>query len=287
MILTKLANKTFVILGCILSLSSKTYAFSIVNHSNDQRTLSVAMKPLQMAYGRSTPISSRDRSKRQERVGHVVRTEIASIVQLGHQIKYSHGNIDDDLRRRINVVSADVSPDLRQARITVSIIKPTKSHMIKGNEEDEDFEDNEEEDNDDFDEDFDEPKQVFTVNNSGDAVIDRRRAYSWLVKNTKQIRHALSQRLKHMKTIPDLTFVQADVGAAVDVMNLIEKVSSGEYKRESIGKFGDEGDELPANMYLESELEGDGWIDDDDDDDWDDEEEEEDEILLEKDKKWK
>eukprot|EP01083_Nonionella_stella_P227596 807375_1 len=206
--------------------------------------------------------------------------------------KYSHGNIDDDLRRRINVVSADVSPDLRQARITVSIIKPTKSRMT----EEEDFEDDEEEeeeddedfdeDDEDFDEDVDQPKQVFTINNSGDAVMDRRRAYSWLVKNTKQIRHALSQRLKHMKTIPDLTFVQADVGAAVDVMNLIEKVSAGEYKRESLGKFGDEGDELPANMYLESELEGDGWIDDDDDDDWDDDDEEE-EIVLEKDKKWK
>eukprot|EP00552_Chaetoceros_brevis_P000805 CAMPEP_0197740754 /NCGR_PEP_ID=MMETSP1435-20131217/25151_1 /TAXON_ID=426625 /ORGANISM="Chaetoceros brevis, Strain CCMP164" /LENGTH=240 /DNA_ID=CAMNT_0043330553 /DNA_START=46 /DNA_END=768 /DNA_ORIENTATION=- len=240
------------------------------------------MEPLQMAYGRSTPISSRDRSKRQERVGHVVRTEIASIVQLGHQIKYSHGNIDDDLRRRINVVSADVSPDLRQARITVSIIKPTKCRVMEGEEDDEE---EEEEDEEDFDEDFDEPKQVFTMNNSGDAVMDRRRAYSWLVKNTKQIRHALSQRLKHMKTIPDLTFVQADVGAAVDVMNLIEKVSAGDYKRESLGKFGDEGDELPANMYLKSELEGDGWIDDDDDD-WDDDDEEE-EIVLEKDKKWK
>lgn len=223
---------------------------------------------LRMAYGRSSPISSRDRSKRQERVGHVVRTEVASIISLGYQIKNPQGQIDDDLRRRINIVSADVSPDLRQARITVSIMRPSRKAEVSEEEEvDEDFEE------------VDEPKQVFPVSKNGDAVIDRRRAYAWLVKNTKQIRHALSQRLSHMKTIPNLTFVQADVGAAVDVMNLIEKVSNGDYKRENLGSFGGEDDNLPEGFYLESELEGDGWIDDDfddfEDDDWEDDEEEE------------
>ena len=250
-------------------------AFSITHTPTSRRTTSV--EPLQMAYGRSSPISSRDRSKRQERVGHVVRTEIASIIQLGYQVKNAQGNIDDELRRRINVVSADVSPDLRQARITVSIIKPSKRQIIEVEDD---------EDNDDVDEDFEEPKQVFSVNSNGDAVMDRRRAYAWLVKNTKQIRHALSQRLSHMKTIPNLTFVQADVGAAVDVMNLIEKVSSGDYKRENLGMFGAEDDNLPEGMYLESELEGDGWLDDDFDDfDWEDEEEEEEEKEKPADKK--
>lgn len=224
-----------------------------------------------MGYGRSSPVSSRDRSKRQERVGHVVRTEIASIIQLGHQIKNSYGFIDDDLRRRINVVSADVSPDLRQARITVSIIKPNNRIMYEEEEEDEN-------DEEDEDEDVMEPKQVFQVNNSNaDAVMDRRRAYAWLVKNTKQIRHALSQRLSHMKSIPNLTFVQADVGAAVDVMNLIEKVTASDFKRQNVGTFGADDDNLPSGMYLESELEGDGWVDDDDevfyeDLDWEDKE---------------
>ncbi len=234
-----------------------------------------------MAYGRSSPISSRDRSKRQERVGHIVRTEIASIIQLGYQIKNSHGYIDDDLRRRINIVNADVSPDLRQARITVSIIKPTTTRAVLEDDEDEEEEEFEDDYDLDYDEEeeeeeeeFEEPKQVFPAGRSGDAVVDRRRAYSWLVKNTKQIRHALSQRLSHMKTIPNLTFVQADVGAAVDVMNLIEKVSNGDYKRESLGLFGGDDDNLPEGMYLESELEGDGWIDDDFDDfEWEDEEE--------------
>ena len=87
--------------------------------------------------------------------------------------------------------------------------------------------------------------QVFSMNQNGDAVVDRRRSYSCLVNNTKQIRHALSQRLKHMKSIPNLTFVKADVGAAVDAMNLIEKVSQGDYKRETIGVFGADDDNLP------------------------------------------
>jgi ribosome-binding factor A len=240
-------------------------AFSIAHIKTKHTHRSTSLQPLQ-AYGRSSPISSRDRSKRQERVGHVVRTEIASIIQLGYQIKNSNGFIDDDLRRRINIVNADVSPDLRQARITVSIIKPTRRVVVE--EEEDEFDD----------EDFVEPKKIFPDSRAGDAVVDRRRAYSWLVKNTKQIRHALSQRLSHMKTIPNLTFVQADVGAAVDVMNLIEKVSNGDYKRENLGKFGGEDDKLPEGMYLESELEGDGWLDDDFDDfDWEEDEEDDDE----------
>jgi hypothetical protein len=80
--------------------------------------------------------------------------------------------------------------------------------------------------------------------------IAKRRAYAWLVRSTKAIRHSLAQRMKHMKASPDLTFVQVDVGAAVDVMQLIEKVSTG-YKRDDV-------------LEMEMEFE--------DDDDWEDEE---------------
>mmetsp|Transcript_7676 Transcript_7676/g.10948 ORF Transcript_7676/g.10948 Transcript_7676/m.10948 type:complete len:229 (+) Transcript_7676:181-867(+) len=180
---------------------------------------------LNMAYytkgnhGRSSPRGGKERSLRQERVGHVVRSEIAGILHRGI-IKGDADFIDADLRERISVVNADVSPDLRQARITVSV--------IKSNEED---------------------------NNHA---VDRRRAYSWLVRNTKPIRHTMAQRLKHMKTVPNLSFVQADVSAAVDVMYLIDKVSSSGYKRENIDSS------LPQGVY--------GGIDfDEDDDDWDDE----------------
>eukprot|EP00565_Helicotheca_tamesis_P008677 CAMPEP_0185732154 /NCGR_PEP_ID=MMETSP1171-20130828/15194_1 /TAXON_ID=374046 /ORGANISM="Helicotheca tamensis, Strain CCMP826" /LENGTH=267 /DNA_ID=CAMNT_0028401571 /DNA_START=66 /DNA_END=869 /DNA_ORIENTATION=+ len=211
---------------------------------------------LEMAYGKygngrsSSRYGTKDRSKRQERVGHVVRTELSSILQKGYPIKYAD-YIDDALRRRISVVNADVSPDLRQARITISLVDGGKSENAESG-----YEEN-------------------------DKVVDQRRAYSWLVKNTKMIRHALAQNLKHMKTVPDLTFAQVDVGAAVDVMNLIEKVSKG-YKRESVGQFGGDDDSLPFGMSLEDEEEE--WMDEDDFDgedddfvfeDYDDEEEEE------------
>ena len=173
-----------------------------------------------MAYGRygdgrSSPrhaSSQFDRTKRQERVGHVVRSELATILHRGTPIRNDNEPIEAELRRRINIVHADVSPDLRQARVTVSIMGGKERKL--------------------------------------DAMA-KRRAYSWLVRNTKAIRHSLSQRMKHMKgSSPDLTFVQVDVGAAVDVMQLIEKVSEG-YKREDV---------------LEIEFEE--WDDEDDEDGW-------------------
>ena len=242
-------------------------AFSPQNNGNRSLVRSQNSIVLGMGYSRSSSLArGNDRSKRQERVGHLVRTEIATILQLGYVIKNTQGDIDDDLRRRINVVNADVSPDLRQARITVSIMKPSVQATTEEEEEE-------------YDDEYDDVnmKQVFTpgARGKGNAAVDKRRAYAWLVRNTKQVRHSLSQRLSHMKSIPNLTFVQADVGAAVDVMVLIDKVANDKFKRENIGLFGGENDDLPENMYLESDLEGDGWIDEDDDGDyfWDDEEE--------------
>jgi ribosome-binding factor A len=215
---------------CILSF--QTVPFIARRQSNTQFTL------LNMAYktqGRSSPrISGRqDRSKRQERVGHLVRTELSTILHRG-VIKGDADYLEDELRQRISVIHADVSPDLRQARITVSIRKGLDS----GNP----------------------------------AAVDKRRAFSWLVQNTKAIRHSLAQNLKHMKSVPNLTFAQADVAAAVDVMYLIDKVAEG-YKRESVGEFGGDDDSLPRGMV--------GGIDFDEDDDveWIDE----DEAFFEKD----
>lgn len=148
--------------------------------------------------------SRNDKSKRQERFGHLVRSEVAQL--LHHGTIKSDDYLEGDLRRRISVVNADLSPDLRQARISISV--------------------------------------------RGDAVVDQRRAYSWLVRNTKPIRHGLAQKLKHLKVCPNLTFVQVDVAAAVDVMYLIDKVSEG-YKRENVDPL-------------------DGYELDDDDEDWED-----------------
>eukprot|EP00536_Pseudo-nitzschia_multiseries_P002241 jgi/Psemu1/183112/e_gw1.30.171.1 len=161
-----------------------------------------------------------ERSKRQFRVGELVRTELATILHngviKGRDVTY----LEDDLRRRISIVSVDVSPDLRQARV--------------GSE---------------------------TMYYEDDPVVEKRRAFSWLVDNTKELKHTLAQKMSHMKTSsPHLTFHQVDVAAATDVMYLIDKVSKG-YKRESIGEYeflGDlgEGDDDDDGDFL-------------DDDDWD------------------
>jgi ribosome-binding factor A len=137
--------------------------------------------------------------------------------------------LDDELRRRISIINADVSPDLRQARIVVSIRKGGENEAREGT----------------------------------NAAVDRRRAYAWLVENTKYIRHSLAQNLSHMKTIPNLSFVQADVSAAVDVMYLIDKVAAG-YKRESVGAFGGDDDAMPSGLVAGIDF------DDMDDADWDD-----------------
>ena len=162
--------------------------------------------------------SSSERSKRQERVGHVVRTELSKILHSGvikgRDVEY----LDDELRHRISIVNTDVSPDLRQARVSISVSSLKQA--------------------------------------GADGTVDKRRAYSWLVRNTKALRHTLAQRLKHMKTCPNLTFVQVDVAAAVDVMYLIDQVSAGA-KRESLG--------LEEAMALE--------FADDDDEDWEEEDE--------------
>lgn len=189
----------------------------------------VALQMIQRSNRRSVKI---EKSKRQFRVGQVVRSEIASIIKLGHEIKRTDGTLDPDLRLRISVVHADVSPDLRQARITVSVIsKP---------------------DTDDG------------TSKLSDTVVEKRVAYSWLVKHTKSIRHALAQRLKHMKSVPNLTFAQADIGAAVDVMNKINNIDLG--LSGSRSDFG--GADSPEAMFMGM---ADDYNDDYDDDEWEDE----------------
>jgi hypothetical protein len=203
-------------------------------------------------------------------VGHVVRTELATILHRGSIHSVQNGAeeedaIGDELRRRISVVHADVSPDLRQARVTVSVLSaPTSGGGGGGG-------------------------GGWTTSVGGERerkandAIARRRAYAWLVRNTKSIRHALSGRMSHMRGgSPELTFVQVDVGGAVDVMRLIEKVTSKDgYRRDDGGMSIDE----MLRMGYEEEGGGEdedgeddddaGWLDEEEDDDDDDDEEEE------------
>ena len=141
-------------------------------------------------------------------MGELVRTELAKILHTGN-IKGDAGYLEQELRQRISIVGVDVSPDLRQARVSVSI---RNSFATRDDE--------------------DEEQQYY----QDDPVVDKRRAYSWLVDNTKPLRHTLAQKMSHMKTSPNLSFNQVDVAAATDVMYLIDKVSKG-YERESIGEY--------------------------------------------------
>jgi ribosome-binding factor A len=190
----------------------------------------------------SSRSSKESRSKRQERVGQLVKTELARIIQSGN-IKGGAAQLNADTRQRISLVSVDVSPDLRQARISVSI-------RSSPNKQD---------------------------NESYSPAMEQRRAYSWLVGNTKELRHTLAQRMSHMKNCPMLTFVQVDVGAAVDVMFLIDKVTQG-YKRTDLNIFDgvdfddedDDDDDGPTGLVdgvdFDEELDDDEWIDEDDED---------------------
>ncbi|OEU13061.1 hypothetical protein FRACYDRAFT_142380, partial [Fragilariopsis cylindrus CCMP1102] len=157
-----------------------------------------------------------DKSKRQFRVGELVRTELGRMIHSGVIKGNSPILLESELRQRISIVSVDISPDLRQARVSFSVHSDSRNYY------------------------------------ENDPVVDKRRAFSWLVDNTNPIRHTLAQKMSHMKVSPSLTFVQVDIAAAVDVMYLIDKVSKG-YQREEIGEWD----------YGEDDGE------DEDDDDWD------------------
>ena len=180
-----------------------------------------------------------ERSKRQERVGHLVRTELSQILHRGTIKGDLDGYLEDALRQRISLVNCDISPDLKQARISVSIRNDKTAEAT-----------------------------------ASDAAVDKRRAYSWLVRNAKPLKHTLAQRMSHMKSCPNLTFVQVDVAAAVDVMYLIDKVNAG-YKRESIDEYISKGD-----YYDEYDDDDEFYEDEDDEEDDDDWEEEDDEFFT-------
>ena len=204
------------ILSCCLSaillalVPSMTSSFVVVAPQRSMASTSNSELSAIYTPGRSSSRSRKgdERSKRQFRVGELVRTELAKILHTGN-IKGDAGYLEQELRQRISIVGVDVSPDLRQARVSVSI---RNSFATRDDE--------------------DEEQQYY----QDDPVVDKRRAYSWLVDNTKPLRHTLAQKMSHMKTSPNLSFNQVDVAAATDVMYLIDKVSKG-YERESIGEY--------------------------------------------------
>lgn len=172
---------------------------------------------------RGSTFRSRDESKRQARVSQLVTTELAKVLRLGFGIK-TKDKIADDVRCKIAVVDVDMSPDLRSAKVYISVY--------------------------------------------GD-VLEKREAYAWCVKNTVPIRMALATELKGMKRVPELFFRDTDIGAAVDLMALIDKVTDedearGEGDGDEEDAQGFEG--LTEDDFFTFDFDGDG----DDDDDYED-----------------
>lgn len=179
---------------------------------------------------RGSTFRSSTESKRQARVSQLLTGELAKILRLGHGIK-TKDKIDDDMRCKIAVVDVDMSPDLRSAKVFISVY--------------------------------------------GD-VLEKREAYAWCVKNTKAIRMALCAELKGMKRVPELFFKDTDIGAAVDLMALIDRVSGDEDSNEAVLR--DDGDEevegfegLTEDDFFTFDFDEDGdgpsYFDDEDDED--------------------
>jgi len=62
----------------------------------------------------------RDESRRQSRISQYVKSELSAILLTGHGVKSPRG-ISDELRRAVSVVDVDVSPDLRNCNVYVSV----------------------------------------------------------------------------------------------------------------------------------------------------------------------
>ena len=122
----------------------------------------------------------REESKRQSRVSQVIRSELAGIIRRPGGVKSSK-TISETLRQKISIVDVQMSPDLRSAKVFVSVFGTR---------------------------------------------VEGREAYAWLVKHAKPMKHALSQSISHMKSVPDLHFKQTDIASAVDVMLTLDKLAA-------------------------------------------------------------
>jgi len=178
--------------------------------------------------GGGSPLDREGPSKRQLRVGSLLQSEIADIIRKGYEVK-SEDALEDGLRSRISVVDVECSPDIRFAKVAVSIYGET---------------------------------------------VEKREAFVWLVDNAKAIRHALSQRLKDMRHVPDISFRQDDLSAGADMFHLLSQLEEDRKMRSSVRR----------NDGLEVDWSDDEEEDEDDDDDYegeeDVEEEEEEEVIV-------
>lgn len=173
---------------------------------------------------RRAPVSD---GRRAGRVAQVVRNELAQVLHNG-DIKGKR--LDYAIRSMISIVEVDVSPDLRNAKVKISVHGDRK---------------------------------------------DKVSAVRWLTDQRGGIRHALAQRMREFKRLPQLNFQHVDVGQAVDVMILIDKLAEERARRggdEEEGGLDFDADDDEAFAEYE-----DDWDDDEDEDDFDDDDDDFDE----------
>jgi ribosome-binding factor A len=157
-------------------------------------------------------------NRRQGRVAQVVRQEMAQVLHAG-DIKGKR--LASSIRSMISIVDVDVSPDLKNAKIKVSVLGDRK---------------------------------------------DKISAVRWLQASRGGIRYAMAQRMKEFKRLPEFRFEHVDVGQAVDVMILIDKLAS-ERKSEGVGEEGEldfDADDDEAFAEFEDEYDADLDFDDED-----------------------
>ena len=127
---------------------------------------------------RSLPMMGRVDGRRQGRVAQVVRKELAEVLHTGD---IRGKRLATSIREMISIVDVDVSPDLRNARVKVSILGDRK---------------------------------------------DKISAVRWLQSSRGGIRYCMGKRMKEFKRLPEIKFEHVDVGQAVDVMVLIDKLAA-------------------------------------------------------------
>ena len=186
---------------------------------------------------RSLPLMGDGR--RQGRVAQVVRKELAEVLHTGD---IRGKRLETAIREMISIVDVDVSPDLRNARVKVSILGDRK---------------------------------------------DKISAVRWLQSSRGGIRYCMGKRMKEFKRLPEIKFEHVDVGQAVDVMILIDKLAADRKEEESAADeldFDADDDEAFAEY---DPFDGEEDEDEEDWDDFEDEdfEDEDDEALAESDAK--
>jgi ribosome-binding factor A len=188
---------------------------------------------------RSLPLMGDGR--RQGRVAQVVRKELAEVIHTGD---IRGKRLETAIREMISIVDVDVSPDLRNARVKVSILGDRK---------------------------------------------DKISAVRWLQASRGGIRYCMGKRMKEFKRLPEIKFEHVDVGQAVDVMILIDKLAAGRKDEDSaedeLDFDADDEEAFAEYDPFDGEEDGDeeDW-DDFEDEDFEDEDEDE-EALAESDAK--